>query len=189
MKNKQVGGTAVHVMKPHELDHVHPRQYPPGPNLSSLLDASGPLLTDWISCTTPPVREGEYALKLAGDQRTEDIDKPNAEFVGGVWYWLGSGDKCHSPNNWPPRWEYRGVRRWVLEVQVPSKPATVTGIGDVDVVPISYEIYYLSNDRAGPEKRCFNPHLENAIGFTTQAAAEKFAVEHFIAIGAKAVLP
>lgn len=77
---------------------------------------AGPPLTDWISCTTPPVREGEYEVEAL-----RYGDKPwRATYRDGKWFTAESstfvkvGQSMDDTMAHPENYRWRGVRRWVL---------------------------------------------------------------------------
>ncbi len=74
------------------------------------ISTPAPELTDWISCTTPPVRDGRYEIDIVGDVERGDAKLPSLydEFVGGIW------TKFDGINQWPRQFVWRGIRQWVL---------------------------------------------------------------------------
>lgn len=115
-----------------------------------------PLLTDWIPCTTPPVREGVY-------QR--DIPSHGAQFA----HWDGKkwglwGRNVEEAMEWSThhshfevRW--RGVRRWVLVKR--RRPDLPDG-GLINT--------YVAGTSGGGSV-LWTDDLANAEGFDTQAQA------------------
>lgn len=66
------------------------------------------LLTDWISCTTPPVREGEYDLTYVGKRSIMAMATCREVYSNGAW------NDSPGINGWEHCWVWRGMRRWVL---------------------------------------------------------------------------
>lgn len=70
--------------------------------------SAAPVLTDWISCTTPPVRDGHYDMQHADDNASPF----RAEFRGGAWLSIDHGRPLSAVAFGGYKW--RGVLRWVL---------------------------------------------------------------------------
>lgn len=191
-----VGGTAVRAITPPEmLNHSHK---PLGPSIASL-QASGhlpqtpeqkqalheftharptPLLTDWIPCTTPPVRVGEYEVQLAGN----DVSSGRrALWKNGVWTWVHSSSACGGPNDviLRAKWMWRGVRRWVLTVPAlaPQEPCDQVKQDRAYVAHVSKRgVLYLTDRLAEPTSSSYK-YLA-ALSFTTEADAVAYATKH-----------
>jgi hypothetical protein len=114
-------------------------------------------LTDWIPCTTPPVREGVYEVRWAIGQKSKEW---RATFDSGTGAWRHEGKIIslmdHTMSN-PEGYEWRGVRRWVLKVE-----------------PCGCDKYDVYLSRMSTRGVChWDYRIENAIGFETAEAAEK----------------
>lgn len=129
-------------------------------------------LTDWMPCTTPPVREGEFEVVYTADDIETDVgrDKFRAEFIRGAWFDV-RGHRlpglCHDPENF----SWRGVRRWVLVYWFTDAPP-------------SY-MTKLTEDGCG---QYYSADLSNAMGFDDAGDALFFAFVHNVRF-VKAVLP
>lgn len=121
-------------------------------------------LTDWIPCTTPPVREGEYEVESVVYGQ-----KPwRATYRDGKWctaedgHFNPAGTLMGDTMQYPDRYRWRGVRRWVL-----VRPSSL------DKSKLAYLQKIPTRGR-----RVGIPHfhydLEQAMGFDTKAQAEAF---------------
>lgn len=122
------------------------------------------LLTDFIPCLTPPVRDGDYDVFYTKKNSKKVIPKPfRAEFKNGQWYGIPDGRPRPGLNEDPQNFGWRGVRRWVLRAP-PDNFATLISPKIVDV--------YLESAR--PRSTKWNA-LIKARPFKTEVAAQRFA--------------
>lgn len=132
------------------------------------VDASGNLLTDWISCTTPPVRDGEYGYDTID---SKFIAPGRVLFRDGAWFSVANGAPLPGLTMFADRFRWRGVRRWVLK----RGSQYLTGFSKRKVVYSSEQL------------PC--GILGDAMSFATEAEASAFAARHPRLAGWKAVLP
>jgi hypothetical protein len=132
-------------------------------------------LTDWIPCTTPPVRDGEYELTMfPNDSETSAIRET---YQAGAWF------GCPGVNEEPGDFYWRGVRRWVLTV-----PSLCCAGGERDYVAgVSRRgVVYTNADLYHPRMSAAHTPMD----FATEAAAVAYATKHARHLnGWKAVLP
>jgi len=150
------------------------RIYPPKP---FALASAAPQLTDWIPCTTPPVRDGEYELRMADTHGTE----ARAAWENGQWVWKYSGDVAQSPNNSERRhrWVWRGVRRWVLTVSAlaPQEPCDYVEQDRAYVAHVSKRgVLYLTDKLIHPYSSTYK--YSAALSFATETDAVAYATSH-----------
>jgi hypothetical protein len=139
------------------------------------------ILTDWIPCTTPPVRDGEYDyIYSASDLPNVFKTTCRAEFKHGQWYSLsGGGYRLPGLNHDPENFSWRGVRRWVLALEAQPDPATQGGrLSDA---------YLMSKSARGVGQ--FHYMLAKAISFGTEAEARYFARNLRCKDGVTVVMP
>lgn len=73
------------------------------------------LVTDWIPCTTPPVRGGDYDFRLRAGQIMFNGEPQRGEVRDGKWFSILDGGELYAINGEHQHaYEWRGVRRWVL---------------------------------------------------------------------------
>lgn len=135
--------------------------------------AAAPLLTDWMSCTTPPVRVGRY--------ETERVDRPGESYLvfyhgPGLWFADERGVIPHHAAVNPGMHRWRGVRRWVLK----GPDANILSLIAGTTVPIYLEA-------ARPRSAKWNK-LAKARPFRTEDEAQRFA-SRYPHLKATAVLP
>lgn len=143
------------------------------------------LVTDWIPCTTPPVRDGDYEFTYTGPNHI----KPHpirCLFENGKWYMVppAKGPYKDRPDTrlerieaLPNEYHWRGVRRWVL---VRKADPLLTALNQGEPVDA-----YLADAR--PRSAKFNG-MAGARPFRTEAAAQRFA-DRYSRLGLTAVLP
>lgn len=124
--------------------------------------AAAELVTDWIPCTTPPVRDGVYecrSIDFAVQPTRLDYSNKSWRVLDGFL----AGAAISGPNSYPDKFQWRGVRRWVLQ-----------GPADNLLSLIAREpiVVYLETSR--PRLTKWNS-LDKARPFKTQAAAQRFA--------------
>lgn len=136
-----------------------------------------PFLTDWIPCTTPPVRDGVYEVQHPTKQHS-DHTPFRCEFRDGMWFGVD-----YHPGKYLDAmvgiYQWRGVRRWVLTVPcfLFSDHPYVTHVSRRGVV-------YMT-DKLAPGFTKAGP-----LGFDTEAEAAAYARRHErVLSGWKAVLP
>lgn len=120
------------------------------------------LVTDWIPCTTPPVRDGVYECQPVD----RDFDHIRLEFSSGSWRIISgflAGVSIAGPNLDPKCFQWRGVRRWVLQ-----RPA------DNRLSLISHEPITIYLHASRPRSTKWSG-LEKARPFKTEKAAQRFA--------------
>ncbi len=133
---------------------------------------AAPLLTDWIPCTTPPVRDGEYDLTMFPNDEGGDI---KISYRNGKW----SGDGV---NISPGEFHWRGVRRWVLTVRdfLNGERTYVAHVSQRGVL-------YLTDNLVEPYSSSYK--YKAALNFETEADAVAYATKHKRRLnGYKAVL-
>lgn len=134
------------------------RAKPPAPDL----------LTDWIPCTTPPVRDGVY--EITGTSYIGLMKPFRMAYTNGEWLrmdgnvFLGGAEIT--------KWSWRGVRRWVLVRK--AHPIFDPARG------------YLVEAR--PRSALFGELGVLTRPFLTEAAAKRFA-NRYSRLGLTAVLP
>jgi hypothetical protein len=141
------------------------------------------LLTDWIPCTTPPVREGVYDFQYIGGLGFGPYPV-RGMFKDGKW--LGYDDRhtkhgetldrLQGLNESPAEYQWRGGRRWVLQGPVANMLSL-----------IARETVYIYLEDARPRSAKWNS-LAKARPFLTEAAAQRFATR-YPRLGLTAVLP
>lgn len=139
--------------------------------------AAAELVTDWIPCTTPPVRDGDYDIQLFGDEKL----RLRVEFVNGVWRYISgclTGTPLVGPGIDGECWHWRGVRRWVL---VRKADPLMTALNQGEPV----DVYLIS---ARPRSAAFGGLGSRTRPFKTEAAAQRFA-DRYSRLGLTAVLP
>lgn len=121
------------------------------------------LVTDWIPCATPPVRDGVYEAI----SRTNANDKFMAEYRNGKWFGVGdrAGIVLDAMLNY---YQWRGVRRWVLQSLLPSREPMFL----IDARPRIRKVGELAKARP----------------FRDRTSAERFAAR-YARLGLVAVLP
>lgn len=121
------------------------------------------LLTDWIPCTTPPVRDGEYEF-VCTDLGLQHIDlKPGrAVFKNGAWHDRLSEHPLNGMNLSPQYFSWRGRRMWVL---VRREDPIVSALAGQPV-----DVYV--NKRTRRTTRFSG--LQDAVAFETKEAAERY---------------
>ena len=141
------------------------------------VDSSGNLVTDWIPCTTPPVRDGVYELRLT--QLAPEAGEIRGELKRGKFYFDDAKSPCpmDGVNTCPGDWQWRGTRRWVL---VRKADPLLTALNQGEPVDA-----YLADAR--PRSAKFSG-LAGARPFRDQADAERFAAR-YSRLGLTAVLP
>lgn len=135
------------------------------------LFSEAPKVTDWISCTTPPVRDGEYEFRIKEGQRLFDGNAKRALCIDGKWFSLTDGFYLYTINDsFTGCYEWRGVRRWVLVQE--------------------HGTAYVAKHK---RQYGWTPDLRYAHAFTTERSAKRFAArshKHIHKhITLKAVLP
>lgn len=134
-------------------------------------------VTDWIPCTTPPVREGVYEVMQHNESGPFYAYWDGARFS---YRSTSSPDMAFEKRNSgslygvPERW--RGVRRWVLVRE------------DHRGKPVYLERIQARGRRAGVPHWHFD--MAMAMGFDSEDDAHIYGLTHcLISNGAKAVLP
>jgi hypothetical protein len=139
--------------------------------MERLLDEQ-PQVTDWIPCTTPPVRDGAYEVQSAPGGR---FGKDLAIYEDGRWRWPDGLDS-HGLNNYPDQFVWRGRRMWVLARETTHSKSGIT--------------YLQRIPKWG--KRAGVPHwhfdLAEAMGFDSELDADIFRLVSCLS-PAKAVKP
>lgn len=129
--------------------------------------AAADLVTDWIPCTTPPVRDGDYDFRLRAGQMLANGEAKRGEFRGGKWFSIDDGDELYAINyKHAHAYEWRGVRRWVLQ-----------GPADNLLSLIARQPVTIYLHAARPRSSNFGG-LAKARPFKTEAAAQRFADRH-----------
>lgn len=138
-----------------QLDDREPPSYPKEEAIGCPAPAK-PILTDWISCVTPPVRVGFYERDWGCPDMTQ---LQNMDYWDGSRWFYGDGKGGYGTiEPISPYLRWRGIRKWVLQ-----SPATVGG-GVLYLLPeTTFNHDYWHED------------ITRAIGFETRAAALKFA--------------
>jgi hypothetical protein len=71
-----------------------------------------PFLTDWIPCTTPPVREGES--DLTANINIDVLYPVRIKYSGDTWLRMDGSPFFRDSVDELADWSWRGARRWVL---------------------------------------------------------------------------
>lgn len=112
------------------------------------------LITDWIPCTMPPLRDGEYDV----------MDKYGhhwrANFTDGKWTHVRLKCPMEATTHKPEEYQWRGRRMWVL------RSKAILGHG----------VLYLSN---APQSEIWICKIELARGFETYDEAVAVAKDTF----------
>lgn len=126
------------------------------------------LVTDWIPCTTPPVRDGVYEAEITS-HAGGPLKPFRMEFKNGTWTDNGM-------NRYPEAWKWRGVRRWVLRGPDDNILSRIAG------APVHIYLH-----AARPRSKQWGG-LTQARPFKTEAAAQRFA-DRYQQLKLTAVMP
>jgi hypothetical protein len=150
-----------------------------------LAPTAAPLLTDWIPCTTPPVREGEYEVEhIGGPTGPKEWRAMYLCGMHGHGRWVRSDDGVviDALMEHPDKFRWRGVRRWVLTVRdfLNGERTYVANVSTRGVLYLTDKLHAPWGSRP----------YSAAISFATEAKAVAYATKHARRLsGWKAVLP